>query len=523
MANKKITLHPVSTDGTLDVETNLYPSTLNTSLKKDNGDPFVPQEQLVAGSGITIAADGKTISSTGGENKLDKDTTHFYHAYGVNGNGEQYMVPYSINPVAYNLAMYHENGQLTVPYNPAANTDATSKSYVDGGLSSKESILNKVTTLDGLSTDTQYPSAKCVYDQLTIIRNIAEGKTKTFILSYNYVADTDDWQCYRYYACGFENPIAFESKSDFETWLTGKTCKNDAFDSSAARIDSFVAGDYIIINANDDLSQPQKKLLLTYEVLVEGIRVKIGDVFYVIENFVTGSSTEYCLDRWFDGGLTFYGIDGFKNDLSGYATLAGNNTWTGTNNFRQGVTYTNANNVYNWHIGSGVIQGSLTYLAISRNNTPLYYFSGSNFAPQVSGKDLGGSDNKWEDLYLNGSLHIGNTTLNESQLQGVLAASHLYKHDIHINMSNCNISFSAYLSHNTQLTTEAQLYALNQRFVCGGTYTVISSQTDYMAMYIDCKSTDEEVMCSYFNGSQEQYESIDFTSGTVTDTITTIF
>ena len=31
-------------------------------------------------------------------------------------------------------------------------------------LSNAEDITNKVTTLDSTSTDTQYPSAKCVYD-----------------------------------------------------------------------------------------------------------------------------------------------------------------------------------------------------------------------------------------------------------------------------------------------------------------------------------------------------------------------
>jgi len=47
-------------------------------------------------------------------------------------------------------------------------------------LSNKENTSNKVTSLSGSSTDTQYPSAKLVYDQLTDIREVAEGKNKAF-------------------------------------------------------------------------------------------------------------------------------------------------------------------------------------------------------------------------------------------------------------------------------------------------------------------------------------------------------
>ena len=38
--------------------------------------------------------------------------------------------------------------------------DATARSDLSG----KESISNKITELSSTSTDTQYPSAKCVYD-----------------------------------------------------------------------------------------------------------------------------------------------------------------------------------------------------------------------------------------------------------------------------------------------------------------------------------------------------------------------
>ena len=44
----------------------------------------------------------------------------------------------------------------------------------------KEDVANKVAQISSESTDQQYPSAKCVYDNLEIVRNIAEGNTKAF-------------------------------------------------------------------------------------------------------------------------------------------------------------------------------------------------------------------------------------------------------------------------------------------------------------------------------------------------------
>jgi len=40
------------------------------------------------------------------------------------------------------------------------------KAYVDAGLALKENSSNKVTSVDENSTDTQYPSAKAMYDAL---------------------------------------------------------------------------------------------------------------------------------------------------------------------------------------------------------------------------------------------------------------------------------------------------------------------------------------------------------------------
>lgn len=50
----------------------------------------------------------------------------------------------------------------------SSTSEMASKSYVDTGLALKEAVANKVTSISGSSTDTQYPSAKLVYDQLAL-------------------------------------------------------------------------------------------------------------------------------------------------------------------------------------------------------------------------------------------------------------------------------------------------------------------------------------------------------------------
>lgn len=51
------------------------------------------------------------------------------------------------------------------------------------GYSSLESRLNKVVSISSSSTDTQYPSAKCVYDNIENVREVAEGKKQTYVVS----------------------------------------------------------------------------------------------------------------------------------------------------------------------------------------------------------------------------------------------------------------------------------------------------------------------------------------------------
>jgi len=57
------------------------------------------------------------------------------------------------------------------------------ESETDTKLALKEDKSNKTTTLTASSTDTQYPSAKVVYDTTEDIREIAAGKSTNYSVS----------------------------------------------------------------------------------------------------------------------------------------------------------------------------------------------------------------------------------------------------------------------------------------------------------------------------------------------------
>ena len=83
-------------------------------------------------------------------------------------------------------------------------SELPSKTELDTDLSGKEDSANKVTTLDSNATDTQYPSAKCVYDELVKKANATDLGLQCVNLGYfEKIADfkklniVDD--CYGYF------------------------------------------------------------------------------------------------------------------------------------------------------------------------------------------------------------------------------------------------------------------------------------------------------------------------------------
>lgn len=80
--------------------------------------------------------------------------------------------------------------------------------------------------------------------------------------------------------------------------------------------------------------------------------------------------------------------------------------------------------------GGTYFKGATTDYSIANYNNTLTFYSGTNrmgtmslsgIMPIGSTRDLGSSSQKWRNIYASGNIQIGNTTLNESQLQQLLA------------------------------------------------------------------------------------------------------
>ena len=156
-----------------------------------------------------------------------------------------------------------------------------------------EEVANKVTSLSGSSTDAQYPSAKCVYDNLQNVREVAEGKCKSFVVSYNETEPTEE----NFIANRWKKPdgTTFATWAELSEYIGNNDFANDQFGLDDAVLDLvacyFITTDYtIILNDNGPLNR--------------------GDVILVVETNVP--------DRWFEGGEDYYVLESTSLDPSGY-------------------------------------------------------------------------------------------------------------------------------------------------------------------------------------------------------------
>lgn len=135
---------------------------------------------LVAGEGISIAKDGQTISAPKEIFMATYGTTTYADIVAAYNAGKEVMV--ARGSKYYHLyAAYADNCYFSAMY----GTDAK-KMYVSTANAwseeemSLENAGNKVTTLSGESTDAQYPSAKCVYDELQDKADKATSEALTY-------------------------------------------------------------------------------------------------------------------------------------------------------------------------------------------------------------------------------------------------------------------------------------------------------------------------------------------------------
>ena len=194
-----------------------------------------------------------------------------------------------------------------------------------------EIVNNKVTSINSSSTDTEFPSAKCVYDNVQSIRELANGKCSAYVLNYNESAP-DGSDLNYYYLDNDGNFVKFENAQEIADWITGKTLKDSDFNSQNNYVSFSWSGlpganvtDYVIIQAKLPDEQKSVKLCVTLSQLYNMLR--IGDVVYVRELNVP--------DRWVStisyqagGGMTpettisFSKLETSKVDLTSYTEFS---------------------------------------------------------------------------------------------------------------------------------------------------------------------------------------------------------
>ena len=161
-----------------------------------------------------------------------------------------------------------------------------------------EEVANKVTSLSNSSTNTQFPSAKCVYDNLQNVREVAEGKCKSFVVSYNETEPTEENFIANRWKDADGNPFA--TWAELSAYITDYEFVNPEFNSQ-----EYFAGHFTyIIDIN-------KVIYLNdgTNTLSNTCHIKLGDVILVAQTDVP--------DRWNDGG-SYYLLESTSLDPSGY-------------------------------------------------------------------------------------------------------------------------------------------------------------------------------------------------------------
>ena len=209
---------------------------------------------------VLSAKQGKVLN----DNKLDKVSSN-NKVYATNGSGEQTTIEYS-ESVRTDIPTIPTRVQGSGAINvgtPTGQWHATTKGYVDTYC---EKVANKTTSLSASSTDTQYPSAKVVYDKLKEIRDIASGCTTSYLTSVDLtesdITDAiEDDIVYRYINGEW---TAFGTLGEFNTWksINQVTLNQDFFASTNEQLSlitnltyhyAIIIGDdkFYLITSND--------------------------------------------------------------------------------------------------------------------------------------------------------------------------------------------------------------------------------------------------------------------------------
>lgn len=288
--------------GTTEIDlTNYYTKTQVNGLLSDKQDSLTEQQLQNIEDVVNKSTVSGTVGDDGKWNTLTIDGTT--HDLGGAGGGTEYTAGNGIDITDNEISIDEEV--------VATKTDLTEKENTD----------NKTTSLSASSTDTEYPSAKAVFDGLQDVREVAEGKTATYILSYNETAPTTDTDVLTMVKA---DGTIIEDLADFNTYVGSSLLANSVFNSSNDYI--YPLG-YLIVQYGKTGESRNKQVLRSSDL----VSFKKGTNIIVVETDVP--------DRWYNGSGAFYCLETQKVDLTNYVDLSSAQTITGVKTFNDNIIF----------------------------------------------------------------------------------------------------------------------------------------------------------------------------------------
>ena len=356
----------------------------------------------------TIVPVGDLVSGLVNETQLEvalsgyvPKTSDPSELYCNDAQGNPTSIPFKIGieNSAYTIPQRDANQDIQVPYTPSSNTSASSKGYVDYVAYGKQDRLVSGTNIKTINNQSILGSGNInisgsgatwgsitgdiddqtdLSNELTNIREVAEGKCKTYIISYNALnpRDSENFVPNRYKTV---DGTYFQSVEDLDDYLYESGSEdfgNGAFDYNDDNapidlVDSFiVTTDYVVIPVND------------HNIL------KKGDIILVVETNVP--------DRWFEGIEDFYPLETAKVDLDNYYTKTESDENVVKNQANMAIVkdaLTNVNGRVFQNYTATLITSGYTYYLIQKNSANLTkadaieymnYMTGSKFVPEYN-------------------------------------------------------------------------------------------------------------------------------------------
>lgn len=315
--------------------------------------------------------------------KLDKKTTSGTYVYGHNGSTQnEYSV--SLSPSTNSIPVRGENGRLYVVETPTFTAEAASKYYVDSQVATKSSVsgleangkwysltIDGVTHLIGGSGGGDYTAGTGInisggneisiddtvvatQSDLQVVREVAEGKCKAFLLSYQQTSTLPN----KFYDADGN----LHNANEFNDYVSGLTCGNSLFNSQSQslKFEQMEGALYTIWYYYIFKGFNSSVVGGGYPLVIKSTEIKKlfhnGDIIYIIE---TQDNNNINLpDRWVynvDGEMYAYKLETSKVDLTNYYTKTQTNGLL-ANEFSAESTYT---------VGDYVIYNGTLYRCVS--------------------------------------------------------------------------------------------------------------------------------------------------------------